>query len=77
MAHFWQKLRESNVLNKEVTKELISRKNVLVIENFAKFYTVGQFLPRFISKSLVKLTNLVRVSSVDVLKLLNWKDSKN
>ena len=35
ITHFWQKFREINVFSKEVTKELIWRKKILVRENFA------------------------------------------
>ena len=37
---FYEKFREINVLTKEVTKELISRKKISVRENFMFFHTV-------------------------------------
>ena len=46
LTHFWQKFRESKDFTKEITKELIWRKNSLVRLNFSFFHTVPHSVER-------------------------------
>ena len=65
--HFWQKFRESNVLTKEITEELIWRNLFLVRRKFSFFHTVvwcgnnGNLLSSHIfGKNFVKITFLLK-----------------
>ena len=64
LTFFWQKFRESNVLlNKEITKELISRKKKLSEREFLDFpHCVQIHFPSFITLHVV--ITIVRKSNL-------------